>query len=114
MSNDPHSTFIKAVTTVGVAALLVTGVTACTTEMGREDCTSVPVVMFFDSSSGHYRYDSPKGKIVPGYKVPKSAQKVPGYKVPPGTAKPPVNMQKPAPAPAPKAPAPAPRVKTGR
>lgn len=111
--------------TLGVAlvatAVLAFGAIGCSAvDDDRDDCrTSTPVVLFFSTVDGHYHYGSPKGKTVPGYKVPKSARNVPGYKVPPGTAKPPVNKapktdtkQPPSgskPAPAPKAPA-APRV----
>lgn len=98
---------LTAVTLTGALALTLTG---CA-DADRDRCKDrTPVVMFFSTADGFYHYGSPKGKTVPGYKVPASARKVSGYKVPPGTAnapKPPkVNMNKPA------APKPAPRFKS--
>lgn len=93
-----------AVALLAVGALTLTG---CADTDSDECRDATPVVMFFSTVDGHFHYNGPKGKVVPGYKVPASARKVPGYKVPPGTAtapKPPkVNMNKPA---APKPPAP--------
>lgn len=91
-----------------LAATAALTLTACGTD-SRKDCRDPqPVVMFFDSSTGHYRYDSPKGKIVPAKLVPASARKVPGYKAPSAKVAPPpkVDLRKPAPAaPRPAAPA---------
>lgn len=74
--------------------------TACGTDRPKECRDPQPVVMFFDSSTGHYRYGSPRGKIVPAKLVPASARKVPGYKAPSAKVAPPpkVDLRKPAPA----------------
>ena len=98
-----------------LAATAALTLTACGTD-SRKDCRDPqPVVMFFDSSTGHYRYDSPKGKVVPANLVPASARKVPGYKAPSAKVAPPpkVDLRKPAPA-APRPAAPAARGGGGR
>lgn len=95
-------------TAAALVATTALTLTSCGTDRPKECRDPQPVVMFFDSSTGHYRYDSPKGKIVPAKLVPASARKVPGYKAPSAKVAPPpkVDLRKPAPAPAkPAAPA---------
>lgn len=99
----------RRITAAVLATVAALTLTACGGQKPK-DCEATPVVMFFNSSSGHYHYDSPKGKVVPAKLVPASARKVPGYKAPSAKVAPPpkVDLRKPAPAPA-KPAAPAPR-----
>jgi hypothetical protein len=94
-------------TAAALAVVAALTLTACGTDRQKDCRDPQPVVMIFNSSSGHYHYDSPKGKIVPAKLVPESARKVPGYKAPSAKVAPPpkVDLRKPAPAPAKPAPA---------
>lgn len=94
--------------TAAVLTAAALALTACGTDRPKECRDPQPVVMFFSTTTGHYHYDSPKGKIVPAKLVPASARKVPGYKAPSAKVAPPprVDLRKPVPAPAkPAAPA---------
>lgn len=76
-----------AVATLASAVLL----TGCADP--KPHCTTQQP-MFYSTTDHHYHYGSPTGSTVPGYAVPKSAQKVKGYKVPPGTAIAPKSLNK--------------------
>lgn len=98
----------RRITAAALAVAAALTLTACGGQKPKDCRDPQPVVMIFNSSSGHYHYDSPKGKVVPAKLVPASARKVPGYKAPSAKVAPPpkVDLRKPAPAPAKPAPAP--------